>query len=209
MKSFAWPDSDLEFSSTDPNADIHSPTFCCLDWMKHHVSDIVLARYYAEAADTIVERRLTLPQSNSIDGLFMPVAYLYRHSIELHLKELLRFFVRVGEVPESKELERILQRHGLRRLWLRVEQPVRKLGNSPTDPVADNVASFLRKLDACDPGGTSMRYARSTDGSKASSDLFPARVDLLKLRHSVKAVNNFLSGSLDYASALYGNLPDY
>ena len=205
MSSFEWPDKDLEFACKDPNADLNSPTFCCLDWMNQHcASDVVLAHYYAEAADSIVERRLNLPQSNSADGLFMPVAYLYRHSIELHLKELIKFFLRVGELSDSKGLQNLLQRsHGLHKLWSRIEPLIRGLAYSPKDPAASNVASFLKELDSCDPSGTSMRYARSSDGTTVSSATFPARIDLVKLRESVKAVNNFLGGSLDYASSLY------
>lgn len=204
MNSFAWPDSSLEFSCDDPMADTNSAAFCCLDWMRNHcAADGVLAYYYSRAADKIIEHRLSLPQSNSDDGLFMPVTYLYRHSIELRLKELIRFFISTGELSESSKLEKLLQRsHSLSKLWIRIDPIIRKLDSSNDDPAADHVSSFLERLDACDPGGTSMRYSRSSNGS-LSSNLFPDRVDLVKLRDSVRRVSNFLEGSLDYASALH------
>ena len=204
MNSFAWPDSSLEFSCDDSTADINSAAFCCLDWMRNHCNaDGALAYYYSRAADKIIEHRLSLPQSNSDDGLFMPVTFLYRHSIELRLKELIIFFISTGELAKSSKLEKLLQgSHSLSKLWIRIEPVIRKLAPDKDDPAADHVSSFIERLDACDPGGTSMRYSRSLNGS-LSSDLFPDRVDLVKLRDSVKKVSNFLEGSLDYASALH------
>ena len=203
MKTFMWPDSPLEFSCDDPSADIGHPAYCCLDWMKNYFgTDGVLSVCFAQAADRIIEHRLSKPQSNSDDGLFMPVAYLYRHSIELNIKDLISFFISTGELKESITLWELLQRsHSLSKLWSRIEPLIRRLAHDEQDPAADNVASFLSRLDACDPGGTSMRYSRSHNGA-ASSDLFPNKVNLVMLRHSVRSVNNFLRGSLDYASDL-------
>jgi hypothetical protein len=202
MNSYLWPDNPLEFSCNDPAADVGHPAYCCLDWMKDYFgTDGVLSACFAQAADRIIENRLSKPQSNSDDGLFMPVAYLYRHSIELNIKELIRFFISTGDLKESKNLRDLLQRsHSLSKLWSRIEQLLRGLANNEADSATDHVASFLSRLDACDPGGTSMRYSRSHNGS-SSSDLYPDRVNLVMLRDSVRSVNNFLRGSLDYVSS--------
>lgn len=204
MKTILWPDSPLKFSCDDPQADTGHPAYCCLDWMKDHFgTDGVLSASFAQAADRIIDHRLSRPQSNSDDGLFMPVAYLYRHSIELNVKELIRFFISTGDLQDSKSLRRLLERsHSLFALWNQIEPAIRDLADDESDQAADNVKSFLARLDACDPGGTSLRYSKSLNGSD-SSDLFPDRINLEVLRNSVKSVNNFLRASLDYASSRY------
>jgi len=141
---------------------------------------------FQRAADMIV----TAAQSDDLnpDDLFFPVAYLYRHHLELMLKELVQLGTRVGALDDCKG---ILGWHNLHKLWNKVRHLIREVWpDSPDDDLraAEQVVLEFHKLD---PTGQAFRYSRAKNGAKHLESA-PEGVDLSTLSETVGAVSNFL-----------------
>lgn len=121
---------------------------------------------FRRAALQLAERMCEQPVHQ--DSIVYPIVYLYRHHVELMLKDIFRLAVDLLELPISAGQERRLGRHDLAQLWSMVRPmlvPVCELAGSDHLPVADleGIDAYMRQLNAHDPNGESFRYARSRD----------------------------------------------
>ena len=89
-------------------------TLANLQWLvRFRTDDSVLAEGFKEAADMIVAELERGENSKHPDIYFFPVAYLYRHSVELQMKEILRQAISLGLVEKSEKLNEVLGDHSL------------------------------------------------------------------------------------------------
>lgn len=150
---------------------------------------------FQRAADMIVDAAKT--DEGNPDDLFFPVAYLYRHHLELMLKELVRLGLRLGSIEGC---ENILGQHNLEQLWNRAKQLIKEVwSDSPHDDLRA-VEQVILEFHKLDPTGQAFRYARDRHGA-AQLQGAPLRVDLDNLRAAVDAVSRFLDSAwagIDY-----------
>jgi hypothetical protein len=144
---------------------------------------------FQRAADIIVSAIPIL--DGTPDSLFFPVAYLYRHHLELMLKELVSLGIQMGSL---KGCESVLESHNLQMLWKNAKQLI--MGRWPKSPgedmrAADHVVMEFHKLD---PSGQAFRYARDKKGAPSLVDA-PRVVDLGNLKAVVDGVSSFLDAS--------------
>lgn len=144
---------------------------------------------FQRAADMILEAA----QSDDLnpDDLFFPVAYLYRHHLELMLKELVCLGVRVGSLEGCRS---ILGGHNLHKLWNKAKHLIKEVWpDSPADDLnaAEKMILDFHKLD---PTGQAFRYARDKNGTPYLTD-GPLRVDLKNLKSAADAVSRFLDAA--------------
>lgn len=129
-----------------------------------------LADQYKRAADQLVTFLEQGGDDAHPDALFMPIAYLYRHAIELKLKGLLEA---MGKRPWYG--------HCIMKLW-GIARPV-LISEWPTaDPTPlENTESLLKEFDQIDSSGQSLRYLETKAGED-TMDAFPEviRLDILK-----------------------------
>ena len=144
---------------------------------------------FQRAADMIVDAA----QSDDLnpDDLFFPVAYLYRHHLELMLKGLVRLGVRVGALDGCKK---ILGKHDLPMLWNKAKQLIKKMWPDLPDDDLRAVEQRILEFHKLDPTSQAFRYARDKEGNPHLQH-GPERVDLLNLKTTVEAVSTFLDGA--------------
>src|SRR4051812_29476386 len=115
------------------------------------------------AADMIIDAHLAAKDSHN-DILLFPVLYLYRHCIELKLKDLLLLGIRTrffDEATADKILDKdkgIISKHGLCALWHKVKDFLAH--SSQNDPQLKVAKSMINDLHQIDRDGQTLRYDR-------------------------------------------------
>lgn len=140
---------------------------------------------FCEAAHVLVEQSETEPHSRR--NFIYPVVFLYRQSLELHLKYfLMAYGPLAGEVPNFCS-------HNLEDLWSSCKRLIAHFDSNPTpadkqtfQAVDDHIAEF----DAIDPHSDALRFAHDTKGRPIRLPM--ATVDLPNLRKVVSRIHNFL-----------------
>lgn len=125
------------------------------------------------------------------DDLFFPVAYLYRHHLELMLKELVRLGAGMGALGDCESL---LGEHNLHRLWNKAKELIQSVWPSPLGDDIKAVERVILEFHKLDPSGQTFRYCRDKDGSPLLASA-PSRVDLGALASTVDAVSRFLDAA--------------
>lgn len=180
---------------------MHLPTACSIQWMQTlHRHEGLLSDDFRRVGDSAIEH---LRQSNHWrhpDSLFMPIAYLYRHSLELALKHLLRLALVLGAIESTAEANDSLGRHDLARLWKLVRVAIEVSFPSEDRAPLRNVEVMIRDFQKIDGSGQNLRYMR--DKSRRPTSLhFPRSLDLLEFRTAFEGVHNLLSGCSDALTA--------
>lgn len=158
---------------------------------------------FQRAADMIVDA--AKDDDRNPDDLFFPVAYLYRHHIELMLKELVRLGRRVGVVEDA--VERVppcpscghaprssddpLSQHNLHKLWNKAKLAINAVWPDQKNDDLAAVERVILEFHKLDPTGQAFRYARDKAGSQRLQNA-PSRVDLRNLKVTVDGVSRFL-----------------
>ncbi len=162
------------------------------------------AKAFKVAADLIIDG-LAVPSINchglvatggdypsNADHYFFPVAYLYRHCIELQLKAVIRAGVSAGVVSEL--VENLYGSHDLYKLWTKAREMLQsRWAGAPREPLdaAEKVILDFHELDKC---GQEFRYPHAKDGKRLLSNA-PAAVNLEHLKEVVNGVYHFLSAA--------------
>jgi hypothetical protein len=182
--SFKWPkEGDRAFKASFPSADRERLDAFLMP------SDGAYVVGYQDAADIIVDA--AQKDDLNTDNIFFPVAYLYRHHLELMLKGLVGFGLRVGALEKC---EACMTEHNLHILWNKAKQLIQQVW--PDSPAGDikAVEQVILEFHKLDPSGQVLRYARDKEGNQHLRN-GPERVDLLNLKKTVQAVSAFLDGA--------------
>jgi hypothetical protein len=191
-----WPkkgDSLFPRNAFDP----HSPTWVNLEWLAGWVSDDSLyALAFKEAGDKIIKELSRGEDLRHPDMFFMPIAYLYRHSLELSMKQIIRLGIGLEFVEENESVRSALKNHDLNKLWCYVRR-VAKEGSTKDE--LDAVGRVIQALHVIDKSGQSLRYSKNSSGKKTIKD-YPQFVRLEELQKVVEGVFNFLQAGDSYLS---------
>lgn len=150
---------------------------------------------FQRAADMIVDAAKT--DDRNPDDLFFPVAYLYRHHLELMLKGMVRLGIRLGPLDGCKD---ILGEHNLHKLWNKSKQMIKEVWPDSPDDDLKAVEQVILEFHKLDKTGQAFRYARDKDGNPHLQD-GPNRVNLGNLKATLDAVSRFLEAAwtgIDY-----------
>ena len=180
------------------------PTQAYLETFKYLFNDIPIADGFKEAADVIVDYLATGKHTGYPDRLFFPIAYLYRHSIELYLKSLMQDGIDLGILENDEKNEDLLVSHNLHKLWNKVRVVLEEFwsnGDPNTLIAAENIILQFHHLDE---SGQSFRYSRDKQ-SKSNLKEIPTHVDLAEL----KEVSGGLLSFLDACSMGLGEAKDW
>ena len=177
------------------------------DWRAHALPDSAtrdfagVAYGFKEAAEAVFE---AVP-ARSPDPLFLPLAFLWRHHLELMLKANITIWCRVTQTPLPRFSGRGGLGHDLRLLFETFEELTsNEVGaKDRTDTAAARAA--LETFLALEPHHDASRYPVGTDGKRYER---PERVDLTEMHRAAKAVAALLGGAYDQADALLSAMPD-
>lgn len=191
-----WPRSgDNPF--LDKGADPTSATWVSLSWLANlRIDDADLAEGFREAADRIVTALESSPKKKHPDMLFMPVAFLYRHSFELQLKHIINLGLALGYCPPSKGLTEAVKGHNLSSLWHRACIVIVAAWPKGTRNDLNAAGVIIHKFHLADDSGQGFRYTKDTAGKPTLTKL-PKSASLTHLRDTAEALGNLLGGCID------------
>jgi len=154
---------------------------------------------YEQAAARLITEALRNPRDD--ERLVYPIVFLYRHLIELSLKELIETFGPRADVePERKK-------HGLAGLWKKYREICVKLEVADDDEAFPHMSAIVAEFDGVDPGSFNFRYHTDTAGRPI--DLKHKEIDLARLSDVMKGVANYFSGSYSYLWDRESYMRDY
>ena len=118
------------------------------------------ATSYKDAADALVER--VAANRHQLDTLVYPMAFLYRHYIELRLKEVILEGTKLLGTTLPPKWPRI---HSIGCLWGHCRKRLQQIW--PTGPQCDLVAveDCIHQFAAVDPMSQTFRYPEDTNGN--------------------------------------------
>lgn len=165
-----------------------------------HVQSTLLSPFYpghAEAfklaADMVLDSHEGTILGPHNDKLLYPTIYLYRHCIELKLKDLILLGVRVGNLIRDEKLEEILTHHELTKLWTKAKRFLQL--NYPEDKEqVSAVEAVVQEFHQIDKDGQTMRYDRDTNLRKRKYDHVHSHISITNLRETMETVYSYLDG---------------
>lgn len=128
------------------------------------------------------------------DELFLPIAYLYRHSLELRLKDIVALGVGL-ELCDRDKAKKILDDHNLAALWNQAKKAI--IGRWSDGQDVRAVESVINEFHQVDPKGQSFRYNRDIDQKLHTHKKLPEWVNPIKLQVTMNGVFSFLDGCRD------------
>ena len=114
---------------------------------------------YKRAGDTLIVQLRQEPRLLGTHYLVFPVVFLYRHFIELSIKDV----VAHGAYLETRRSE-FPPHHDLVGLWVEARKVFDRVGGCTPEDL-DAVGSLIAELNAIDPGSFSFRYPVKKDWS--------------------------------------------
>ena len=164
---------------------------------------------YLNAADLLAD---ALDKSEGFDtqlSIIYPTLHLYRHFIELTLKDFIDLAVFVGPyVPDLYDADQVKAKrdklsHDLRKAYDLVRSVIGSIYRPPTDPVQhvdDCCLELVEWFQERDRKGDSFRYTLNIKAEAQFPESFP--VDLLWLRSRVKAFDQCMHDEHEALRAL-------
>jgi hypothetical protein len=175
--------------------DPESPTWCATHILRDGFvpSDGQLPNEFFRAGDAVVQHLRCDETLSHAEYLFRPVAFLFRHAIEIALKCTIDAACRAELIERTERVEEVLSGHSLHPLWQIARRGIdaRWPNANPKEP--NSVGVVIQELHGIDKTGQNLRYVRDTNLKRTASS-FPESVDLEHLRDRVEAVLNFLGG---------------
>jgi hypothetical protein len=175
-------------------ADLSSPTWAALHWLESlNVDDSFLADAFKEAGDKVIRELSRGERYEHAERFFLPIAYLYRHSLELRMKKVISLAIELQLIEKEKKLSGILRGHNLHRLWNCVKKVAKAYW--PNGPQEDlNAAGrIIQEFHNIDKSGQNLRYSKDLSGH-SSLEKLPESVELTHLQDVFNAIFNFLHG---------------
>lgn len=150
---------------------------------------------FFKAAEVLIWWLPRRPDPVHMDELLYPVLFLYRHFVELRLKEFLHLAIALDFSPMKKrDLDRT---HSLEILWARVNPVLRnRWPTAPRGPLREAARTIMR-LHALDPSGQESRYPLTTKGAKSVAKI-AEQFDLAILKGKMTALSNLMFGVISW-----------
>lgn len=197
QRTFEWPKKgNKAFVAPKGGKSFHIERLAW-HWPQH-------AQAFKLAAELVVDAYEEADRRLEYDELFYPVAYLYRHCVELRLKDIITtglgmHFFKKADVKEAME------NHNLARLWNHAKKLLKDRWKGADETPLKAVESVINELHQVDPTGQAFRFDADKSGRRFRHDKLPTRVSLKELRKTMDGVFTFLDAT---ASELHQNLSD-
>ncbi len=179
-------------------------------------------RGYKEAADILIQN-LSETDGRSIDGLVYPICYLYRHHIEIFIKDIIHVCGYLYDDIEEEANKFLAKRsHSISGLWNKLKEYLIISGEYETE-IPEELAQFdhlISELSVFDPSGTAFRYHKDTNGRillqnpetkepVRHCDVFALHDEMQKLSKILECVDMDLSVKLDFKLDYIREMQEY
>ena len=141
------------------------------------------------AANAVIDK--ARQENTHPDLLLVPVAYLYRHYLELMLKDLVRLGVKANMLTVT---DGRLTQHYLDKLWRGARELIEAFWPASSSDDLNAVEQVIHEFHQLDALGQAFRYASDVRGG-ANLSAVPKWIDLDSLQATMKAVANFLEAA--------------
>lgn len=134
--------------------------------------------------------------NNGSDTLIYPIAFLYRHYIEIMLKDLIRDGLQIIDSEVDNSIEKALGEHKLIVLWDILIPIIRKIsiysGGSEDDfdPTIEGFSKYINQINSVDPSSFTFRYDTDKLGNSLKSNI--DKIILTEFLTSMEKVTNLL-----------------
>lgn len=132
-----------------------------------------------------------------MDDLFFPVAYLYRHCLELKLKDLVRVGIDLRFFQEAKVRE-LLGGHDLAKLWNQVKKLLDDAWPGADQSPVKGIEAVVNEFHQSDRDGQAFRYPADKSGKRHRHEKLPKAISLTTLRKTMEGVYRMLDSSHDF-----------
>jgi hypothetical protein len=173
-----WPSADHSLTRSDPNWTLSS---CIKGWSKESATSRIIG--YRDAAELIF-RRLAEDRGGR-DTLVFPLVFLWRHAIELQLKNI----VERGQIV-LEEQAAYPKHHGLREIWTMAIRVIKELQEEDNGEI-ENVSKIIAELCTLDPDSAGFRYHETKKG-QPTLDAAPEYLHLGSINDALSGVSSYL-----------------
>ena len=169
------------------------------------------ARGYRMAADILAAH---IRQRGDETFLFYPLVFLYRHHVELMLKNLILAFDEPGvrwvtqaELLSEEDRESLAKgkkAHSLQELWERLRPVVLALGHDVVSAERiEGIDFYVQQLNEIDPHpATNFRYPEKIDETKAKLRELGNDGDIKEFAEAMERLANYLDGLDSYVGTI-------
>lgn len=162
----------------------------CEDW--HHNACVSTHKIYAyihgykAAADALCDE--AIERRGTLDTLIFPICNLYRHYLELHLKDIINWGRAVGGKGKNNRYS-----HSLEALWSEAEPTI--LLSWPDFPKSDtvNLGRIIKEFHETDKSAQEFRYNKKTDGTMSLFNT--THINVRNLKEVMERVGNLLDSA--------------
>jgi hypothetical protein len=174
----------------------------CVDWVLSGPDGMTgYIEGYRRAAESVYAT--TIRNRDSPDYMLFPLAFLWRHHLELALKHI----IALGRSLEDSAWG-FPEHHRLLELWHEAKVHIVN-ASSPDAPELANVEANLSEFQMVDPGSFGFRYPTERNSGARTLAHAPSHVNLGVLHEAMQALSNYLdavqmelSVRLDYLSEM-------
>lgn len=161
---------------------------------------LLLIEGYREAAFKLLSELTQNHNSNwlKIDSFIYPALYVYRHYLELILKDTIRYYrLLKGEI--SAEQTGFVNQHSLLELWKELKHYLENTIGHEADSALnrDIVENLLLEFDSKDKGSFTFRYpfnATKLSTALVTGSLDSFSIDLINLENTCRKVSIYFEG---------------
>ncbi|ENF4060962.1 hypothetical protein RZU96_003902 [Escherichia coli] len=133
----------------------------CLNYMPDHGT--AYTEGYRRAADILINH---IDESGrDQDFLVYPVLFLYRHHLELLIKQIIGLALALAEDPDKHQYKK--DDHNLNNLWPLAQKLILEVDDSYRPSDFKIVKEVVKALHQADERATDFRYARRNDGIRS------------------------------------------
>jgi hypothetical protein len=159
--------------------------------------DLTYLAGYRAAADILfehAEQSIAKAPNDPLDvanWLVYPIYFLYRHAIELSLKQMRAAKTEDGQTTTPDRGKVLRNDHSLLELWMEVKDWVQQIGGERLGAETDAFEKLIEQIHQVDPKGDAGRYDLHRNQSETFKGVRP--IDLPNLRGTMNAMLNFLT----------------
>ena len=133
----------------------------CLNYMPDHGT--AYTEGYRRAADILIGH--IDASGRDQDFLVYPVLFLYRHHLELLIKQIIGLALALAEDPDKHQYKK--DDHNLNNLWPLAQKLILEVDDSYRSSDFRLIKAVVKELHNADMRATDFRYARRNDGTRS------------------------------------------
>lgn len=186
MPEMAWPSkNDDAFASG-----INEATNAFPHWITEWNRNIAIADGFIAAAERIVSTLEEGHDERFADKYLFPVGFLYRHYLELSMKEIISLGQKLRMLNSD---ETAIRTHDLRLLWQKARRVIVSFWEEHDKEPVDAVERVVEQFYTVDDTGQGFRYSRDTKG-KITLSKAPRIVSLSEMKKVMRGIARFFDG---------------